>query len=135
MAKFKLADTTMGTHEELWKMASTVVGSPSDEYPGGLTKDEFVKVYTCDDLPKYLFGYGKVVYDGKLYDFIWIRKKNQIGKVYYDEDPDGPIGRLKLESDSIHTVPQSENFTICVHPVDEESAIEIFNNCYKRYIK
>jgi hypothetical protein len=136
MAKFKLTDEKIGTHEELWKMASTVIGSPSDEYPGGPNEDEFVNVYTCDEHPEYLLAYGRLVYGGKHHDFTWLRKKNQIGKVYYDEDPDGPIGKLKLESDSIHTVPQSEDFSIYTHRIEyQDNALDIFKKRYCRLME
>ena len=91
--RFKPLDKNLYNHHDLWQ----------DKYPLHTNYEgEFIKLYTCDDYPEYLFGYGKVLWD-KLYDFTLIRTRNQIDNSIYNDD-----------------------FTTFLSSINEERAIEVF---------
>lgn len=78
--EFKLIDKKDYDDNELWTMVEEF---PFKQYPN-LYEDEFINLYTCNDYPDYLMGYGKILWNGELCNFTLIRTK-MLDDICYDE--------------------------------------------------
>ena len=97
--EFKPIDKEDYNDNELWTM---VKDYPFKSYPDSLDEGEFINLYTCDEYPEYLMGYGKIIWNSELCDFTLIRNKIGMNILAYDE------------------------FTTYSSPIDEEKAFDAF---------
>lgn len=125
MVKFNLADIDIYTHEDIWKMVKELMCSTIKEYPpADMDGDEFINMYLCEEYPEYLFGYGKILYDDKLYDFTLVRSIQVIEPTSKHRLLKGTI--FDLPSDKEDKNSYEEDFTVYMNPIDEETAFRIF---------